>query len=185
MTETTLDPAVAEQPPARASDPLAPLRAALLRSARRDADADTGAAEAERRRVLAEAHAEAERIRAQARAEGERDAEQLRLDQRARSRRRARATVLAEQSRALDALRREVGRRLVEMWRDPDRHDALRQRLVVVARADLGDEAVVTEVPDGGIVATTPRARATYRLTDLGDEAIASLDTDLDGLWTP
>lgn len=185
MTGTTLDHPATGQPPTTGGDPLEPLRAALLRAARRDAEADIGAAEDERRRTLAEAHAQAERIRAEARTEGERDAEQLSLDQRARSRRRARATVLAEQSRALDALRREVARRLVAMWRDPEQHGALRERLVVAARADLGDEAVVTEVPDGGIVATTPRARAAYRLTDLADEAIASLDTELDGLWTP
>lgn len=168
-----------------ATDPLAPLREALLRSAQREAETEVADAREHRRRVLAEAQAEADRIRAQARAEGERDAEQLRLEQRARSRRRARATVLAEQSRALDALRREVGRRLALLWSSADTREPIRARLVAAAVADLGDDVEVHDLPEGGIVATRPHARATYRLADLAEWAIASLDTELDGLWTP
>lgn len=168
-----------------AADPLAPLREAILRSAQRDAEAEVGEAQAHRRHVLDEARAQADRIRAQARAEGERDAEQLRLEQRARSRRRARASVLAEQSRALNDLRREVSRRLAALWSSDDTREPIRRRLVQAATADLGDGVAIRDLPEGGIVATTPHARATYRLADLADQAIASLDTELRGLWTP
>jgi F0F1-type ATP synthase membrane subunit b/b' len=174
-----------QPPPDLHADPLAPLRAALLAAAHRDADAETAAADADRQRVLAEAQAEADRLLAQARAEGERDAEQLRREQRARSRRRARATVLAEQSRARDALRREVAVRLSALWDGKQTNGPIRERLVLAARAELGDDVVVHELAEGGIVATAGHARAVYRLSDLADQAIDSLDTELAGLWTP
>jgi len=172
-------------PPDVVEDPLQPLRSALLAAAERDAQVEVAAAEEEHRRLLAEARSEAGRLRAQARAEGERDAEQLRVEQRARARRRARATVLAEQRRALDDLHREVANRLSRLWTDPATRDAIRDRLVATARADLGAQVSVHDLPEGGVVAAADHVRATYRLTDLADQVIASTGSELAGLWTP
>ncbi len=167
------------------AEPLQPLRSALLAAAQRDAQAETAQAEEEYRQRVAEARSEADRLRSVARADGERDAEQLRVEQRARARRRARATVLAEQRRALDELRHEVERRLTRLWLDDGTRDTLHAHLVAAARADLGDQVGVNDLPEGGIVATTDHARGTYRLADLADQVIASLGAELNGLWTP
>lgn len=167
------------------TEPLQPLRAALLAAAERDARAETEQAEQEYQRRVAEARREADRLRSAARAAGERDAEQLRVEQRARARRRARATVLAEQRRALEELRHEVEARLARLWSDETTGRALRDRLVALARADLGQHVDVRDLPDGGIVATADHVRATYRLADLADQVIASLGAELTGLWTP
>lgn len=171
--------------PQGTSDPLAPLRDALLTAARRDAQAMLSAVEEEAQAQLGQARAEADQLRDQARAEGEHDAEQLRVEQRARARRRARSTVLGEQTRALEALQRDVQARLRRLWADPATHDVLARQLTGAAQRDLGPAVTVTELAEGGIVATAERARATYRLGDLADLAIDSLATELAGLWTP
>jgi vacuolar-type H+-ATPase subunit E/Vma4 len=180
-TPMTDPPAVS----AATADPLAPLRDALLAQARSDAEATLAQAEGEAQAQLTQARAEAEQVVAQARAEGEHDAEQLRLEQRARARRRARSTVLAEQSRGLEALRHTVQSRLTELWTDPATHDAVVRRLTAAAQRDLGADISVAELPEAGIVAMAGKVRATYRLGDLADLAIDSLATELVGLWTP
>ena len=166
-------------------EPLQPLRAALLAAAERDARAETTHADQEYERRVDAARREANRLREAARAEGERDAEQLRVEQRARARRRARATVLAEQRRALDELRHEVERRLTRLWNDQAAGNALRDRLAETARADLGETVDISDLPEGGIVATADHARATYRLAYLADQVIDALGAELTGLWTP
>ncbi|MGA7689340.1 MAG: hypothetical protein WCA29_08930, partial [Jiangellales bacterium] len=127
----------------------------------------------------------AETIRADARTEGERDAEAVRVAQRARARRRARAIVLGAQRAALDDLHREVHRGLRTAWEQESLRAELVAHLSATARADLGPDVAVDEHPDGGIVATTDGARATYRLADLADQVTASLPDALVRLWTP
>lgn len=166
-------------------DALAPVRRAILESARRDA-ADTieranRAAQELRRRAAAEA----DTIRETARAEGRHDAEQVRVEQRARARRRARSIVLQAQRQALDDLTSAVHDAVRRLWCDPATQQAVRATLVATARAEHGPQAVITDHPDGGVVATIDHARATYLLTDLADEVIASLGDDIVGLWTP
>ena len=184
MSEQTISTSTSSTP-AAATEPLQPLRAALLAAAERDARDETAQAEHEYQRRVSEARSEADRLRSVARAEGERDAEQLRVEQHARARRRARATVLAEQRRALDELRHDVERRLSQLWTDEAIGEALRARLVATARADLGEHVFIRDLPEGGIVATVDHARATYRLADLADQVITSLGLELTGLWTP
>src|SRR5512145_470506 len=87
------------------TDALAPVREALLRRAREDAqrllaDADQAAAA-----TLAAARHEAAEIRAAARAQGEADAGSVLAGERARLRRRARAMTLGAQGAAYEQLR--------------------------------------------------------------------------------
>jgi vacuolar-type H+-ATPase subunit E/Vma4 len=168
----------------RDTDALAPVRQALLRQAREEADETRASAEREAQEVLARAHAEADEVRRQARADGERDAQDLRAEQQARARRRARAIVLQAQQETLERLTEQVRARAQALWEDPETRALLRDRLTARARDALGPDATVSDHPAGGVQAEAGSRRVTYLLTDLADETIAGLP-DLAGLWTP
>ena len=186
---TTDAPAAPQRRPSAADvishDPLAPLRDALQEAARRDRDAMVAQAEQDAEQALAQGRREAEQILQRARDEGERDAEQLRVEQRARALRRARSIVLSTQRDILDQLRHRARRAAGELWADPRTHAVVRDRMVARAHADLGPAARIVDHPDGGIVATTDHARATYLVADLADRVVDSLGSELEGLWTP
>lgn len=166
-------------------DPVAPVREALIASARRDAQATEQTAEQQARAILEQAQSQADSIRAQARAQGEADAAQVRAEQRARARRRARTQVLAGQRAALDQVRTAVHLELRRRWDDPDTRQVLRCRLVELARSQLGDDAVIADHPDAGIVATVGHRRGTFLLPDLADQVLDDLGPDIESLWTP
>lgn len=191
MTAPSVEQAAAEQAAAqqaadqaRGADALAPVRAALLRLAREEADATRAAADEQARSVLDDARRQADELRTTARADGEADAQTLRAEQQARARRRARAVVLKAERTALDALTERVHTQVRALWEDPDTREVLRAQLTERARADLGPDVTVTDHPAGGIDARTDSRRVAYVLTDLADEIIEGLP-DLAGLWTP
>lgn len=165
------------------SDALAPVRDALLTRARMEADALVAGAEAEAEAALGRARQEAEDLRALARAQGEADAEAVLVSARTRSRRRARARVLAAQRELYDELRRRVHRAAGDRASDPAGYDRLRRRLVERAHEALGPEAVVSEPPEGGVVARSGGRRFVCTLPDLADAALATVDVE--GLWSP
>jgi cell division septum initiation protein DivIVA len=167
-----------------AADPLQPVRRALLAAARTDATRLLADADAEAAATVARAEAEADRVRSLARTQGEADAEAALTAERARARRRARALVLAAQREALEELRAEVARVLPELRAAPG-YAAWRDAAADEVRAILGEGAVVSEHPDGGVVGETPGRRVTVTLTALADEALAALGTDVEGLWSP
>ena len=192
MTAPSVDQQPVEQQPAdrppsdeqQATDALAPVRAALLRLARDEAEATRTAAEQDAQAVLDDARRQADELRHQAQADGAADAQSLRAEQQMRARRRARAVVLAAQREALDSLTRQVHARVQALWQDPDTQEMLRARLTERAQHDLGDDVTVTPHPEGGVQARSGSRRVAYVLTDLADEIIAGLP-DLAGLWTP
>lgn len=165
-----------------AKDPLQialePLRAALIARARAEADRVCADAETAGRQLLAEGRDEAEALLAKARAQGETDAAAMFASEMDRARRSARGVVLAAQRAAYTELRQRALTAVRGLLADPAR----RARLAAVLRSQLGDQAVVREHPDGGIVAETPDGRSLdASIEKLVDSAVA--DLDLEQLW--
>lgn len=165
-----------------ATDPLAPVRAALLADARHDAAVALADADAEVDAIRRRTIAECERVRSEARDRGERDAADLVAAERARVRRQARALVLGARGRAYAELRHRVHEAAVAV-RDAEDYPALRDRLVARARALVGDRAEVSDRPDGGVVAQDGDRRAVLSLAGLADRTLDRLGPDLEGLW--
>lgn len=166
----------------RAKDPLQialePLRAALIARARADADRLCTDAETAGRELLAGAGEEAEALLAKARAQGETDAAAMFASEMDRARRSARGVVLAAQRAAYNELRQRALTAVRGLLSDPAR----RARLATVLRSQLGDQAVIHEHPDGGIVAETSDGRSVdASIEKLVDNAVAELD--LEQLW--
>ena len=141
-----------------------------------EADADADAA-------LAAAQREADAIRGAARAEGESDAAAVLAAERARVRRQARAVVLAAQLEAYDELRSQVVQALSALRDDPG-YGPWRDRLAERARTVLGADAVVSEPPEGGVLAEMNGRRALYTLVGLADHVIDTMGADVEGLWS-
>jgi hypothetical protein len=147
---------------------LEPVRAALLRAARSDADGAEAAAAGAGERQVREATVEAERLRDRARADGAADAAASLAVLRARTGRAARATVLAARREEYEALRAAARIALAELARDPTVH----MRLIAVARARLGAGATIEDLPDGGVVATDGARRLDLSLAGFADRAV-------------
>ncbi|MFZ5869268.1 MAG: V-type ATP synthase subunit E family protein [Actinomycetota bacterium] len=166
----------------RTADPLAPVRAALVDRAREDAANEVERARQEAREILARARREADAIRAEARAQGEVDAEALLVAARLRARRHARAVVLRARRDVYDEARRQVRQRVSEL-RDQPAYRLLLDSLEARAREVLGADALVTEPPEGGVVAESHGRRFVCTLTELADRALART-ADMEGLWS-
>ena len=166
------------------TDPLAAVREALLAQARQDAAQVLAAADAEAATALATARTEAEALTALARRQGEADAAAALADARARARRRARATVLAAQQAAYEELRRQVRDGVVALRADPG-WPAVRDRLATDVRRVLGPDAVLTERPDGTVVADGGGRRVSAGLVAAADRVLAELGSEVERLWAP
>ena len=166
------------------ADPLAPVREELLARARAEAGRVVAEADADAEATLAAAQRDADAIRAAARAEGESDAAALLAAERARVRRQARAVILAAQREAYDELRSQVVQALSALRDDPG-YGPWRDRLAERAREVLGAESVVSEPPEGGVLAERNGRRALYTLVGLADHVIETMGADVEGLWSP
>lgn len=167
-----------------ATDPLRPVRDALLARARADAHVMLDQADKDGTASLARDQDRAEAILADARAQGEADARLVVDAERARARRRARGVVLAAQREVYEDLRTGV-RQAVRALRDDPAYDGWRERMGDQARAALGADTVVTDHPGGGVLAEARGRRVECTLDGLAEQAIAALATDLEGLWAP
>lgn len=153
------------------SEALGPVRQALLALARRDARAVVAEAEADASATLAEAARQAEQIRADARSEAATDAAALLAAERSRINREARATELRARREAYD----DLVRRAREAARGLSDEPGVQDRLLALAREDLGPVATVLPSPDGGVIARLGARQVSYSLTALADEAVADL----------
>lgn len=168
----------------RPADPLAPVREALVASARAEAarlliEADTDSAS-----VMSRAQAEADAFRDASRAQGEADAASAVATERARARRQARAVVLAAQAESYAELRsRAVS--AARALRDDPAYGAWCDRMRERVRASLGGDAVVTVLPEGGVRGEAPGRRVEHTLARLAEQAVDALGSDVAGLWTP
>lgn len=174
-------PAIPGGPTAR-SDPLEPVRRALLDRARRDAEAMLAEANAAAADTLRNAGAEARAIRENARLLGELDAESRSRADRARAHQEARRLTLGTQRELYEELRRAALLRAANVRNDPGYPAAL-ERLAARARDALGPGATLSEDPSGGIVAETTGRRVAYTVEALLDEVLASQGARLEGLW--
>lgn len=171
---TTLD--------AEAHDALAPVRDALLETARRDAEVTIDAARRAAAARIARARADVTALVEHARADGCAEAAEVVARDHARARREARAAVLAAQTWLQDEARTRA-RRAVEGLRDGPAYPLLLERLTAQARAALGDDADVHETPTGGVCASAGSRRLDLSLTALADRALDAMTEDAEQLW--
>jgi hypothetical protein len=155
---------------------LEPVRAALLRAARADADAVEAAAGRDGELTVREATIRAGHLREQARADGAADAAAALAVLRARAGRAARATVLAARREEYEALRAAARAAMAALARDPTVH----MRLIATARVRLGPEATVEEAPGGGVVASAGARRLDLSLAGFADRAVDQVADRLD-----
>lgn len=163
------------------SQALAPLAAELLRAAREEADAVRSRAGAEAAAATAAAREQAEDLLAAARAEGLREAARQARTERIRTERETRRLVLAAQRDALDELGNRARQAAAELRQDRD----LLARLRALVAERIGQDAEVTEHPDGGIVGDAPGRHIDARLPVLAERAIEELGAEVERLWLP
>jgi len=165
-------------------DALAPVRAALLRRAREQADGLTAAARRQAAAALGQAHLDAARQLAEARAAGQAQAAPLAAAIRTEGRRGARAILLDAQRTAYEELRERVAAAVTSLRDGPD-YGPLLARLRLDASQAAGPGAVITEAPAGGIVAHGRGLVVDCSLPRLADAAVAALGDQVTWLWTP
>jgi vacuolar-type H+-ATPase subunit E/Vma4 len=166
------------------TDPLSPLREALLSRARADAAATLAAADRSAAETMADAQQQVAAMLAAARETGRADAAVVLAGERARAARTARGIVLAAQRDAYEAMRVRA-RDAVSGLRGDPLYPALLEALRQRARVDLGPEAVLREHPRGGVIGEGAGRRVEYSLDDLADEIVDRLGAELDGVWAP
>lgn len=161
------------------ADPLRPLHAALLATARDDAERTVRAAETAAVERLAEGRTRADGLLAEARARGEAEAATMVAAEAAAAQRAARRVVLTAQREVYDRLRTAAGAAVRDLLAD----DASRARLAAMLRSRLGGDAEVVPTPDGGLRATAPDGRAVdASVVTLVDLALDTLDGE--ALWS-
>lgn len=161
-------------------DELDPVRAELLRAARADAEAAVARARADAAQTLRAAHADAGRVLAQAREQGAGDGQAEAARERVRAAEdawnrelAARAEVYADLGAAV---RCGVRRALAEGAVPPG-------RLARTARGLLGENALITAPPGGGVVAEVPGRRLDLCADTLADRALEQLGARIERLW--
>ncbi|XAS65573.1 hypothetical protein ACOM2C_01885 [Pseudarthrobacter sp. So.54] len=151
---------------------LGPVRMALRAAAEKQAAELRDAARSQGDALLEAARAEAAGILAAAADEGAAAARSEAALRSARARREAHELVLAQHSSLRLELRRRVREAAVELTSDP-RYPGLRARLTEQCRELLGPDAIVSESPDGGVV-----AEAGSRRLDLSLPLLAGMTLD-------
>lgn len=151
---------------------LVPVREALLRIARADADAVLTAADRDVAELLADADAEASQLRARARAQAEEDTAALEAAEHSRVLREARSIELRARTAAYEALLSAAAAAArSRLAQDPEVVAAMTER----AHAVLGAGATLTRTPDGGLVAEAEGRRLGLPLATLVERAVADL----------
>ncbi|MEU8875949.1 hypothetical protein AB0D24_33320 [Streptomyces javensis] len=163
---------------------LAPVRAALLRTARDEAQGLLERADREAAALLGEARATARSLLEEGSRQGEQDGAAAARTIRAGARRAARARTLAARREAYEELRRRAFARGREL-RDSATYPAARDRLRRRALRLLGPDAEVTEAPDGGVVGRAAGRRAECTLDGLTARALDRLGVEVETLWSP
>jgi hypothetical protein len=153
---------------------LEPVRAALTQQASVQAAGTEAEATRKATALLARADADAEALVAQAAAEGAAEAEPVAAAGLGRSRRAARAISLGAEETTREYLAGRI-RAGVLAWRERADYPLVRDRLIEVAGRAAGADAVITEDPGGGIIATAPGIVVDCSLGRLADRAVEAL----------
>lgn len=164
------------------TDPLRPVRDALLRRAGAEAARTLAAARREAAEVVGAAEREAADLAERARARGEAEAEEVLAVERARARRTVRSADLTARGAAYERLRTEVIAAVRRLRDEPD-YPRLRERLAAEVRRVLGPDADITEAPGGGVYGRTEGARVDCSLDTFAERAVAALGPELDRMW--
>ena len=161
-----------------------PLREALLDQTRADAERRLAAADERVEAVLAEAEERGAASVEQARAEGFAAAAIGGTHDEARARRRARTLVLAAKRELCEELHRQALTAAHALRQDPA-YPGLLERLSAVARAQLGEGAVLEIDPPGagGIRASSGARHVDYTLDALVERCLEQLGARLERLW--
>ncbi len=170
--------------PDRVEAELEPVRAALLAAARADAAAVLAAADEDEAATMAAARAQVADLAGAARREGAADATAMLAADRARGRREARRIELSARQEVWDQLRSRA-RAAVTALRDDPGYGRLRDRLAARARELAGPDAVISEPPEGGVVAVSAGRRWDLSLPALAERAVGALGPEVEQLWTP
>ncbi|MFH8680755.1 hypothetical protein [Streptomyces lydicus] len=164
------------------ADPLGPVRAALLRAAREEADRLRADARRDAAAVLAAAHAQAGALLREARRQGEAEGSRAAAAAVARARRTSRNDLLEAKARVRDALRRRVAEQVRQCRNEPT-WAAARDRLVRRVRLALGADATVSEHPEGGVVGTAPGRTVDLSLDAMAARALDRAGAEIESLW--
>ncbi|WP_326646298.1 hypothetical protein OG884_16840 [Streptosporangium sp. NBC_01755] len=161
---------------------LAPLEAELLRRAGEQAARTTARARDEAASVMAAARREAEAVLAEAGAQGLAEHAAYAATVRADVGRRRRRVVLAAQCEMLEEFRRRAREEAKDLRHAPC-YPALLRHLSETVRRRGGDDLVIDEHPDGGVVAHGPGRRLDATLPALADRMIDTLAGEVQCLW--
>jgi vacuolar-type H+-ATPase subunit E/Vma4 len=159
------------------------LKAELIRQAELDATDRLQRAAAEDAATIADAEQEAALIVEQARQDGIVDASGSVAAQRIRGRRQAREVTLRARAEALDELCSRSMAAVARLSTEPD-YPTLRERVADYVRAQLGEQAVISEAPIGGVIGTVPGQRLDCSFAALLEQAIAERAARSDRSWT-
>jgi hypothetical protein len=173
-----------DQKPSQAAGPaLEPLKAELVRQAHAVAAERIQRAVAEDATTIARAEREAALILEQARQEGISEASALVAALQIRCRRQARAITLRARAEGLEELRRRSIAAVARLSREPD-YPEVRNRLVDYIRAQLGEDAVISDAPTGGVVGTVTGRRLDCSFATLVEQALGERGIQADLPWT-
>ncbi len=167
---------------ARAREALATTGEALLRRAHADADRILEQARTEAGESVARARTAADDLIARARDIGRQRGEAESAAELARALRARRAKILTAQRIAYEQLRAEATAAVLNIRNQPG-YPRLRDGLCERAIALLGPTAVITETPDGGILATADHRLIDLRLTTIATRAFERVEPEIGGLW--
>jgi hypothetical protein len=162
---------------------LEPLKAELVRQAQAVAAERIQQAVAEDAATIARAERDAALILEQARQEGISEVSVLIAAQRTHSRRQARAVTLRARADALEELRRRSIAAAARLSTDSDSKE-WRNRLVEYVRAQLGEEAVISDAATGGVIGTVPGRRLDCSFATLVERTLAERAAQPNMPWT-
>jgi vacuolar-type H+-ATPase subunit E/Vma4 len=162
---------------------LDPVRRALLDDAAVEVASVVAAAEADAQALVDEAQTEVEHAVDRARRRAASSAAAAAEQQLTAARRRARAELFRARSEVWNEV---VDRVRIAADRLPDdpRYPALEAHLVELARAQLGEDAVIERDPAGGFVAGAGGRRVDYRMPAIADRAVAANTDEVVALWS-
>ncbi|GID32376.1 hypothetical protein [Paractinoplanes brasiliensis] len=164
--------------PSGVADPLAPVREALLRAARAEADRVTAEARAERDRRLTAARDRAAVIQAEARKRGHDDAAAAGAADEAAAGRSSRQTVLRARRDAYRALEQQIRERASAWLAEPAVEAAVRARVAAALRP--GASVIVTS---GAVTGTLDDRQVEVTARGLTGEALRDLGTRIEEMW--
>ncbi|MFE3770772.1 hypothetical protein [Streptomyces sp. NPDC059122] len=167
-----------------ATDPLAPVRTALLRAAEEEAERLVTAARRDADAAIAAARSRSTAVLREARRQGEQEGARAAADATARTRHAVRTRLLRAQADAYDELRRTVLSQ-VRLCRQEPGYPTVREQLSGQVRRLLGPEATVTEHPLGGVIGAAGGRSADLSLDAVALRVLDDASAGIESLWQP